>query len=788
MKARLVKKLMAISLSLAMIAAMVPADVAAAGIFDPAASMTKMTETAEKESETKKPQGTTASTEKETKTYKTKLVLPGITKKTAVKSLSVKQDGKEYKYDFRNLETSDKGELTLKLPENEKGKKTTVVVNDVTFTGTVTDDDKAELKVAKTTEKETEKTTVKSTEKETEKSSEKTTEKETEKSTEGAAGKETEKETEKTSRGIAADKLLIDGITFESVEYGYEKRPEARDLTIRNTDTASGTQITEIAVSDELELIKPEGTELPTEAKPIELPQNTANIQFKVQPKSGLKAGEHKATVTVKYKGQDTDGSEKVQEKVQEVIFRVEKKTLTLSFGTKDSDSNPYDGKFVYNGSAAVSITAAITGILPADAADPENVKLVKTELEGTMQDANVGIDKAVTLKNSADLALTGKLAENYQLGTVPAVKVTVEQRQLSIKADREKLAVKKVYDGKKTVEAEEGALSLEGIAAGDEGKVKAEGTFEVKSADAGTYTSLTAKEIKLTGDAAANYTAADTLTLECEVVIEKADTNEEPDEVDIASYTYNSVKVRARKGQEYCIVKEDDKKTAKKNWKSTKNSYYTFKGLKASEDYIVYTRIAATKNYKASKEADYEEDDVRTLRNPVVADSSKNTISGISNNGTYKVSNRISFTATGASTGMSTSSLDDVKYLPKSWSTTSTSTSGTWSSSPYSASFTPTKSGTYTLQVTYKKVKYNGSSWVDQNDDYVKKITYTVNSTGRSSSGSSSSTNTSTKRTTAVKTGDTSPIIPLVIVLVVCVAVIGGLGAVSAKKKKQNK
>lgn len=763
MKARLVKKLMAISLSLAMLATMAPASAAAAGISGPAASVTRTTETTEKESETKSPQGMTASTEKETKTYKTKLVLPGVTKKTEIKTLSVKQNGKEYKYDSKNLETSDKGELTLKLPANEKGKTTTVVANDITFSGTVTDDDKAELKVAKTTEKETEKTTEKSTEKSTERETEKTTEKAT-----GNAESETSSESESESK-IKDGDVTAENMDFGSVVYGEQP---VKSLKITNKNTAEKATVSDIKVSDSrFELIKTKDgkTEVVSSVEAFGIEAGKSNEEYSIRPKGILPADESGYSVSVEI---TYDNGYKA---AAALSLKVTKKTLTVTTKAEDRE---------YDGTKDVKVTAELSGAVAGDKAELESAQVT-----GTVEDGNADEEKTKTVTvDPSKLQLKPETAKNYTIISVPTCSVKITAKKITAKVNEKELETKKVYDKEKTIEAKEGALTLEGVLDTDKEKVKAEGTFEVKSADAGTYTDVSVKDIKLTGDAAKNYTIADTLTHKCEVEIEKADRTAEPKKVNISSYTYNSIKVRAVEGQEYCIVKADDEKTAKKNWKSAKDSYYTFKDLKSSEDYVVFTRVAETKNYKASKEADYEKDEVTTLRNPVVADSSKNTLSGISDNGTYKVSNRITFTATGASTGMSTSSLDDVKYLPKSWSTTSTNTSGTWSSSPYSASFTPTKSGTYTLQVTYKKVKYNGSSWVDQNDDYVKKITYTVNSTGRSTTSSTSSTNSNTKRTTAVKTGDTSPILPLVIVLVVCVGVIGGVGVVSAKKKKQNK
>ena len=120
MKRKIVNKLLAICLSISMIAG-TGLPVTAAGTENtPQTTVT-----------------TEASTEKATSNtstlYKVKLTLPGITAATSVKSLSVKQNGKDYTYDYKDLKTDDKGVLYLKLPANAKGQTTSITVMTLVF-------------------------------------------------------------------------------------------------------------------------------------------------------------------------------------------------------------------------------------------------------------------------------------------------------------------------------------------------------------------------------------------------------------------------------------------------------------------------------------------------------------------------------------------------------------------------------------------------------------------------------------------------------------------------------
>lgn len=847
MKARFVKKLMAISLSLAMTATMVPTNAAAADIQRGTAAVTKITEIAgvagiagiaEKESETQKESETSASA-KETKTYKTKVVLPGTTQKTKIKSLSVKQDGKDYKYDYKDLETTEKGELTLKLPANEKGKTTTVVANSVTFTGTVTDDDKAELKESKSTEKETEKSTEKVTEKETEKTTEKATEKETEKATEKETEKSTEKDDQKTKEdsktgkaegeteqekesesetnadsqseeGISADDLQLSNssIEFSSEEYGYST-DAVRTLTVTNANKEKGTKITGVEIIGDTQNAFVLKTSAPTPEKPIDLPKDDEekknSYSISVDRATNLlpRDAAYKATLKITFDEAVTeDGKEVIKTGTKEVplSFNVNKRSITLTL-------KPELATYPYNGKTQVTVVGTLESGRIIN-----NDKLEYPSLIGTIANANVEEQaKTITLPNeNLESRLAGEAKDKYQITsitkelTVTITKATLTPEIKSIK--------NRDYDGTRKVSGE---LSFSGAAEGETPTATAD--FEIPKKDAGTYKKITVKNIKLDEKFAGNYqldkTELENVTYEKGVVISRANKAPKAIKKEDLESKYDTITIRnAVAGQKYRLGKNG-------KWRTPQNGVVRFTksddDIKEETTYTITVKVDDD-NYVTKNEKDYKKITTETSRLPKTASTTSVSLTGITSGGTYKVSNRIDFKAKGAdpsNVSNIAASYDDVIYLPDSWrvsmsSYSSSSYSGGWttdsdtiekdtfpvaSGEEESASFTPTRSGSYTIRVTYKKMKYDGSKWVDQNSDYVKSVSFTVNSTGRStttSRTSSTSRNTSSnnKRTTAVKTGDTSPIIPLAIVLVACVAVFAGVGVVSAKKKKQNK
>lgn len=819
MKARFVKRLMAISLSLAMTATMVPTNAAAADIQRGTAAVDKTTEiagvagiakVAEKESETQKESETSAPA-KETKTYLTKIVLPGIARKTKIESLSVKQDGKDYQYDYKGLETSEKGELTLKLPANEKGKTTTVVANKVTFTGTVTEDDKAELKVSKSAEKETEK----STEKETEKSSEKTTE----------ASKETEKQTEKQTEvskvekaetdqsdaqdqakeGVGANDLVLSSTKW-SAEYGYTAVEGRLSLTVTNTNKEKGTKITKVEiVGDENPFTISAGAPGTDSSIDLSKDDNTGKNyhSISVDPKSDLSLGTtHTATLKITFDEAVTeDGKEVIKTGTKEVTlsFTVNKRSLSLTL-------KPELATYPYNGKTQVTVVGTLESgkVLSGD-------KVEYPSLTGTIANANVeGQPKTITLPDeNLESRLAGESKDRYQITsinkelTVTVTKATLTPEIKSVKG--------RDYNGNRKVEGE---LSLKGAAEGETPTATAE--FEIPKKDAGTYKKVTVKDIKLDDAYTQNYQLAQTELEEVEyekgVVISRANKAPKTIQKDDVESKYDTITIKnAVSGQKYRLGKNG-------KWKTPQNGVVRFTksddDIKEETSYTITVKVDDD-NYVTKNEKDYKKITTETSRLPKTASTTSVSLTGITSGGTYKVSTRIDFKAKGAdpaSVSNIAASYDDVIYLPDSWrvsmsSYSSSSYSGSWTTESSviekdafpvaageeeAASFTPTRSGSYTLRVTYKKMKYDGSKWVDQNSDYVRSVSFTVNSTGKSTTSSTNSTSRSTssnnKRTTAVKTGDTSPIIPLVIVLVGCVVVIAGVGIVSAKKKKQNK
>jgi hypothetical protein len=160
-------------------------------------------------------------------------------------------------------------------------------------------------------------------------------------------------------------------------------------------------------------------------------------------------------------------------------------------------------------------------------------------------------------------------------------------------------------------------------------------------------------------------------------------------------------------------------------------------------------------------------------------ADPAQNQISGIS--GKYTTSSRISFTAIGAGMDNSNPKSGDTRYIPESWSVVNRYN---WEKSPYTASFGMAKAGTYTLSVTFKQQKYNGSAWADTGVEDQKSVAFTVEQAAVTPTAVPGQSLTPAAQKTAVETGDTTPILPLVIVLVVAIAAIAGVIVYRSKRK----
>lgn len=166
----------------------------------------------------------------------------------------------------------------------------------------------------------------------------------------------------------------------------------------------------------------------------------------------------------------------------------------------------------------------------------------------------------------------------------------------------------------------------------------------------------------------------------------------------------------------------------------------------------------------------DYTEDrDLNIVGNP-----NDNAIQNLSEGATYDINTRLTFSAYGAASENSNPIANDVRYIPSTWSIQGTA--GTWLDN-FSGAFSISKTGTYTVTVTFQKQVYGDGSW--QNTDIADSKTVTFSIGGNSSDGTNDAVRINPQ------TGDQTPILPFVIVLVVAAVVI--IAVLVMRKKKQN-
>lgn len=370
--------------------------------------------------------------------------------------------------------------------------------------------------------------------------------------------------------------------------------------------------------------------------------------------------------------------------------------------------------------------------------------------------------------------------------------------------------AENKVYD--KTRDAE-GTVTLTGVRGDipeiDTSKV----TFRFNSANVKDAKEVTVSNLALKDEWAKNYKLDESkLPLKASAKITKAPSEKTTSDLKPPSVTvqYNESKkiwepkMNTYEGQEYLFfgslqtsLTENNKKS--KNWiygdkKTKENRIVEFKnnsGLKEGVTYTVWTRFAGTDNYEAS-EGVYTTFTVPTSGNGSVSEAN-NQVKGITEGASYRPGSRISFEAVGS--GMTTTSPKegDARYLPVSWKVTE---EHSWSSSgPFSAAFSMSQTGNYTLQVKFQKQIYRSGSWQNDGSAVTKNVNFRIDTNGQNGTGytpstgnnGSTGTSTSTNRTTttAAKTGDETPILPLVIALGVAALVLIGF---AVRKKKQPK
>ncbi|WP_394924918.1 YDG domain-containing protein [uncultured Robinsoniella sp.] len=843
MKRKIVNKLLAICLSISMIAG-TGLPVTAAGTENTPQTTVTTEATTEK---------TTSST---STLYKVKLTLPGITAATSVKSLSVKQNGKDYTYDYKDLKTDDKGVLYLKLPANAKDQTTSITVNDVSFSGTVNANDdnafaappaktESEKATDKATEKATEKTTA-SPETETAKGTEAATEPtestekkspETEpvtdtKATEESKAPDTEapdtesqKATETTGqtgsnnktpgesettdtngshKASAIDNIKIDypneTLTNVTADMKYSVDGGVNWLTctvegqgMKIMDTMFGKPVL-IKMSTEAT-----GTEFKIPGKP-DAPKVTATNASAKDIKDGTLTVTNPGTAEYQYRLKDgtwgnmtagkvtglAAGSYQVRVTATNAAFagNIAETTVSVNAKAELSIAKPVFSEKSY-GYKAASLNISVKNTGDADAV------VTDITLSGASKDAFEIINKssdltvpaktttgkvlgAVQIKTGLDTGIyNASVVVAYNNGQTATTEVSLTVNKMKVTPSIDSVE-SKTYDKSKDAKGKLKLTPPSGYSFGND-EPTATGKFVFDSADAGTKKAVSVSDIKLGSGYDKNYVLSTTSIKNktTSAKISKAKNTKKPEDVKVSSFTYNSITMKTASGVEYSIDDGD-------NWTSTGS----FKSLKEKTSYKILARYKESTNYEASKSVSVEQ---TTLRNPIISNPQNNKVTGVQTTTSYKTGSTLTFTATGAGSEIKSPSqspsLDDVRYIPVSWTSY---VNGTWdnNASSNSGSFKLNSSGSYTLSVSFQKQKYDGTNWVNETSTKdTKSVSYKV-----VTSTTTSSTNKNTTNKTGVKTGDVNPIMLMVILLVVSGAVIVVLVVRTRSKRRQHR
>lgn len=157
-----------------------------------------------------------------------------------------------------------------------------------------------------------------------------------------------------------------------------------------------------------------------------------------------------------------------------------------------------------------------------------------------------------------------------------------------------------------------------------------------------------------------------------------------------------------------------------------------------------------------------------------IVGNPTDNAIQNLSEGATYDINSRLTFSAYGAASENTSPIDNDIRYIPSTWSIQNTT--GTWLDN-YSGAFSISKTGTYTVTVTFQKQVYGDGSWQSTDIADSKSVTFSIG--GASTDGSNDAVRINPQ------TGDQTQILPFVIILAGAAIVIIVI-LVLRKKKKQ--
>ena len=604
----------------------------------------------------------------------------------------------------------------------------------------------------------------------------------------------------------AVYKLGVDNseLSFETLKEGYENIEETCTVTVRNEGTAA---VTLIQPASDYFGIAP-ATSVETDGD-IQL-EAGGEQTFTVQPKLGLSAQDDPYTEELVFSTKE-DKTATVAVNVQVSVEKdASEEVPSVSVDTSNVDFGSLEQGY---GEAPETQTITLTNTgkeairLDQPTADNYEVGTISAEV------INPGESATFTLQPKTGLAagdynekISVKDVDGNELAAVEVIfAVTEPQPVYDLSIDPESLEFDSSEEGYKDVPAEQtvtvtntGNTSI--TLQQPESKYYTVGNLSETEIAAGSCATFTVqpKSGLTKGEYLEDISVPNSGNVECYVnahfsVTKKTDDNsnnltgiKKPSDItDIPNGTEKSqkalklpstVKITTTKGEQKAKVKWDVKGSSY-NPASVDRQTFNVKGTVTLPDGVknpdnISTVIAVSITVNAYKGTEVKE--------------SENKITGIDANGKYDTNSKITFTAVGAGMNNESPKKGDTRYLPGSWKITETRT---WDAAPYTATFRVSKAGQYTLSVTFKQQKYNGSKWENTGSESSQKVTFKVSqaatvTTAATATPKPKPTVTGTNKKSAVQTGDNTPVMTFVIILVAAVACIGGVVVYKRKKK----
>lgn len=148
---------------------------------------------------------------------------------------------------------------------------------------------------------------------------------------------------------------------------------------------------------------------------------------------------------------------------------------------------------------------------------------------------------------------------------------------------------------------------------------------------------------------------------------------------------------------------------------------------------------------------------------------ASDNYISGITSGGSYVANEKLTFTPVGAGMSNTNPNPGDIRFVPTGYSIGNVS--NTWSSSPYETSMSIKSTGEYTLNVTFARQVYDGSSWMADGTTSTTSVTFNIVTSLES-----------------VETGDSTPLFTVAAVAIVACLIFVILLVVFIRRRKNER